>query len=70
MQDVFRTDPQAKTRYEQTRRMLDQKVSEYMSNPQSRLLRTQAIITIPVVVHILTNNSSLVTDVLPLLNSG
>jgi hypothetical protein len=62
MQEIFRTDPQAKTRYEQTRRMLDLKVSEYMSNHQSRLLRTQAIINIPVVVHILTNNPSLVTD--------
>ena len=60
MKNVFQSDPQAKLRYETTRRLIDQKVDQYLSRTQQ--LRTTAIITIPVVVHIAISNPALVTD--------
>jgi hypothetical protein len=62
MQELFRTDPQARLRFEATRRMLDEKVAQYLSNPNARLFRTNAIMTIPVVVHIATATPAQVTD--------
>lgn len=62
MQEVFQNDPQAKIRYENSRRMLDQKVRQYLSGGNDLLLRTNAIISIPVAVHIMTPNPSLITN--------
>jgi hypothetical protein len=62
MQELFQQDPQARLRYEATRKMLDEKVQLYMNNPEARMMKTNAIITIPVVVHIALPNPNLVTD--------
>lgn len=62
MQELFKSDPQAKLRYENNRRYLDDKVRQYMSNPSARLMGTNAVINIPVVVHIMTSNPNLVTN--------
>ncbi|HEU4472245.1 MAG TPA: choice-of-anchor J domain-containing protein [Flavisolibacter sp.] len=62
MRELFRTDPQVRLRYETAKRAMDAKVSQYLANPNAPSLRTTAIITIPVVVHIATDNPNLVTD--------
>lgn len=62
MQELFQRDPQAKIRHENTKRMLDAKVAEYLSNPSLRLTTMNAIINVPVVVHIALSNPNLVTD--------
>jgi hypothetical protein len=58
MEQVFQNDPAARARYTQVQQLLEQ---QQRTNPQ---LRTQAIITVPVVVHILLPNAqqALVTD--------
>ncbi len=56
---VFQTDPSARARFENTQRMLDERIRTVLNNQQ---LRTQAIVTIPVVVHIAITNPNLVTD--------
>jgi len=62
MQELLRTDAGARLRYESTKRLIDQKIAEILSNPSARLFRTQAIINIPVVVHVAFNNPNIVTD--------
>jgi hypothetical protein len=59
-QQVFQTDPAARARYENTQRFLENQIQTVLNNRQQR---TQAIVTIPVVVHIAIANPSLVTDV-------
>ena len=56
MQELFSRDPQAKLRYENTRRQLDDKVREYMNNPAARMFKTTAIVNVPVVVYIILPN--------------
>ena len=58
MEQVFVNDPAARTRYAQVQQLLEQQLR---TRPQ---MRTQAIITVPVVVHILLPNAqqALVTD--------
>jgi hypothetical protein len=55
MQQLFQTDPVARARYENTQRQLN----TILNNRQNR---TQAIVNIPVVVHIALPNPALVTD--------
>ena len=55
---VFQTDPAARARFENTQRMLTDRINTVLNNQ----LRTQAIVTIPVVVHIAISNPALVTD--------
>lgn len=62
MQELFQKDPQAKIRHENTKRMLDAKVAEYLSNPLLRLTSSNAIINVPVVVHIALSDPNLVTN--------
>lgn len=62
MQDLFRRDPAAKLRFEANQKILDQKLQEYLNNPNARLQRTNAIISVPVVAHIILTNPNLVTD--------
>ncbi len=62
MQELFSRDPQAKIRYENNRRQLDDKVRQFMNDPNLRLFKTTAITYIPVVVHIALPNPNLVTD--------
>jgi hypothetical protein len=52
-------DPQVRARVEAYRQQFDGRVNEYLANRENR---TQAIINVPVVVHIMTDNPSLVTD--------
>lgn len=52
-------DPQVRARYEVYRQKFDGQVQEYLANRESR---TQAIINIPVVVHILIPDPTIVTD--------
>lgn len=47
MEQVFQADPSARARYAQVQQMIEQQLRD---NPQAR---TQAIITVPVVVHVL-----------------
>ncbi len=58
MEAHFASDPAARVRYNQVQQLLEQ---QQRTNPQAR---TQAIITVPVVVHILLPNAqqALVTD--------
>ncbi len=56
---VFKTDPAARARFENTQRLLDERIRTVLNNQQ---LRTQAIVTIPVVVHIAIANPNQVTD--------
>jgi len=58
VQQVFQTDPAAKARFENTQRMLNDRINTVLNNQQ----KTQAIVTIPVVVHIAISNPALVTD--------
>ncbi|HEY0355033.1 MAG TPA: choice-of-anchor J domain-containing protein [Flavisolibacter sp.] len=62
MQELFSRDPQAKLRYENTRRQLDDKVREYMNNPAARMFKTTAIVNVPVVVHIILPDPNVVTN--------
>ncbi len=62
MQAVFNADPQLKMRYQQTQRMLDEKVKAHLLQATLRTARTNAIINIPVVIHIMTSNPTQVTD--------
>ncbi|HEX6333409.1 MAG TPA: hypothetical protein VFZ78_04225, partial [Flavisolibacter sp.] len=62
MQELFQSDPQARLRYENTQLMLDQKVKQILSNPALKLMKTNAIMTVPVVVHIVYANPTQVTD--------
>jgi hypothetical protein len=55
MQRLFQSDPVARARFENTERQLN----TILNNRQNR---TQAIVTIPVVVHIAIPNPALVTD--------
>jgi hypothetical protein len=64
MQELFRKDPQARIRYETTKRMLDDKVREYLQSPNGAQYRTSAVVNIPVVVHIMYSNPNQVTDAL------
>ena len=59
MEYVFSQDPAAKTRFEQQQRMLEQQLSQIVTGRQNR---TNAIISVPVVVHIGLANPNLVTD--------
>src|SRR5215210_8720132 len=56
MQEILSNDPQAKIRFETTKRMLDDKVKLFLKNTSSPLQRTSAIINVPVVVHIMFDN--------------
>jgi hypothetical protein len=49
MQQLFQNDPAARARYENTQRQFESRIRAIMNNPQNR---TQAIVTIPVVVHV------------------
>lgn len=63
MEELFRTDPSARQRFEATRKALDERVAKYLSGQDvPALLRTNAIISVPVVVHIATSNPALVTN--------
>lgn len=59
MERLFATDPQARERYQRNQQMLDQEIQKLRINQQNRV---QAIVTVPVVVHILYSNPSQVTD--------
>ena len=57
-QQVFQTDPTARARFENIQRLLDGRIQNILNRQQ----RTQAVVTIPVVVHIAISNPALVTD--------
>jgi hypothetical protein len=59
MKNLFDSDPLAKARYERNQQMLANEMQKILNNPQAR---TQAIITVPVVIHIAIANPNLVTD--------
>jgi hypothetical protein len=59
MRQVFQNDPAARARYQNTQQLLDSRIRTILNNP---LNRTQAIVTIPVVVRIGIPNPTLVTD--------
>jgi hypothetical protein len=61
MQQLFQNDPSARARYENTQRQFESRIRAILDNPQHR---TQAITTIPVVVHVGVNSArqSLVTN--------
>jgi hypothetical protein len=61
MDEVFNNDPEARARFENTQKMLDQKVKNYLSD-DARLFRTTSIINIPVVVHVMLGTPAQVTD--------
>ncbi len=58
MQKVFENDPQARQRYERLQQQLESQMSQTGINRQ---LRTQAIVNVPVVVHIILPDPNLVT---------
>jgi hypothetical protein len=61
MDQVFQTDPSAKARYARTQQQLNQQLRQNRIDPQFRI---QAIIDVPVVVHVLlpAAQQALVTD--------
>jgi hypothetical protein len=62
MNEVFNSDPEARARFENTQKMLDDKVKKYLSDNNAQLFRTNSTITIPVVVHVMYGNPNQVTD--------
>ncbi len=62
MQEVFDADPVARARYENMQKMLDEKVKKQLTDPNLKLFKTNAIINIPVVVHVMYGNPNQVTD--------
>ncbi len=63
MQHLFKQNPAAKIRYEAYQKSINSQLRE-MQNDQiiEGIFRTNAIVTIPVVVHILTSNPDVVTN--------
>ncbi|HEX6169680.1 MAG TPA: M43 family zinc metalloprotease [Chitinophagaceae bacterium] len=59
MHSLLSQDPMARQRYEAMQKMFDEKLAQIVNNRQQRV---NAIITIPVVVHIGLPNPNLVTD--------
>jgi hypothetical protein len=59
MKKLFESDPMARERYERNKQMLEQEMQKFKVNRQNRV---QAIINVPVVVHIAYSNPSQVTD--------
>ena len=59
MHNLLSQDPIARQRYEAMQKMFDEKLAQIVNNRQNRV---NAIITIPVVVHIGLPNPNLVTD--------
>lgn len=61
MRQILENDPVARARYQNTQNQLDSRIRQILNNQQSR---TQAIVTIPVVVHIglPSANQTQVTD--------
>ena len=59
MQNLLSQDPIARQRYEAMQKMFNEKLSQIVNNRQNR---TNAIITVPVVVHIGLPDPNLVTD--------
>lgn len=61
MEAAFQADPNARLRYSRTQQMLNETEQQNRENPQARV---QAIITVPVVVHVLlpAAQQALVTD--------
>ena len=63
MEHLFKVNPSAKARYIAYQKQIEEKLAQLKSIPNNELeLRTTAIITIPVVVHVLVANAQLVTD--------
>jgi hypothetical protein len=62
MKQVLNADPVAKARFENTQKSLDEKVKQVLSDPNYKLFKTNAIVTVPVVIHIMYSNPSQVTD--------
>ena len=60
MQNLFSQDPLAKERFDAQQKMFNEKISQIVNNRQNRI---NAIITVPVVVHIGLPDPNLVTDV-------
>ena len=60
MQNLFSQDPIAKERFDAQQKMFNEKISQIVNNRQNRI---NAIITVPVVVHIGLPDPNLVTDV-------
>lgn len=61
MEQAFQADPSARLRYARTQQLLEQQAQQNRENPQARV---QAIITVPVVVHVMlpAAQQALVTD--------
>ncbi|RXK62069.1 hypothetical protein ESA94_03395 [Lacibacter luteus] len=60
LDEAVRKDPKVKLRMQTSRELINQKLNNVLQ--QQRILQTQATITIPVVVHVILANPSLVTD--------
>jgi hypothetical protein len=62
MEIIFQKDPAARTRFQLYQQEINKKISRLQSlTDQEKQLRTTAIVTVPVVVHILTSNPNLIT---------
>jgi len=63
MERTFQQDPKAKARYEAYQAQLEKAIQEVLNNPNTAAqYRTQAISTVPVVVHILLPDPTIVTN--------
>ena len=59
MQNLFSQDPSAKERFDAQQKMFNEKLAQIVNNRQNRI---NAIIDVPVVVHIGLPDPNLVTD--------
>ena len=59
MHQIFQNDPAARARYENTQRLFASRLNTILNNQTNK---TQAVVTIPVVVHIGLPDPTLVTD--------
>lgn len=60
LDEAVRKNPKIKQRMQVNRELINQRMNTLLQ--QQRILQTQATITIPVVVHVILSNPSLVTD--------